>query len=447
MRRMYLRIAAAVVVASIAGWATVAFFVPVLVERFVETGFQAPLIAGGIRLVAANLEAAPRKDWSTRLEVASRELALPLTVVARSSLPTSIQPRLRQRDRTVIAPGGGAPTLYLSLATGTDVLVAGPLPPPPLKPLIVRAVIFALVLMATVSAAVGLPLMARLRRLRHAIGDLGSGNLAVRLDPDEGELSELAKSINGMASRLERQFQERDALLQAVSHEMGTPLSRMRFAIEMLDDASRGQAHSKRLLTADLDELDRLSSELVAWIEPDGAGPRRHEFRVEPVIESIVESEGPQSGAPVHITVSVARELAIIADERQFQRAIENLLRNALRYAQQRIIVNAVASGERVIVEVRDDGPGIARDQWARVLDPFVTFEGGRSGAHRRLGLGLAIVRRIVEAHGGSVLITEATEGGTRVTTCWPRGLPEEDSSSTLPCPGERVSNHILPRP
>jgi two-component system sensor histidine kinase RstB len=233
----------------------------------------------------------------------------------------------------------------VSIAPGTDVLAAGPLPPPPLKPLIMRAAILALVLTATVSAAIGLPLVSRLRRLRHAIGDLGSGNLAVRVDPNEGELSELARSINGMASRLERQFQEREALLQAVSHEMGTPLSRMRFAIEMLDDESRKQVQSRRLLTADLDELERLSAELVAWIEPDRTGPRRQVFRVAQVIAWIVEVEGPQSGTHVRITVSVPPDLTVMADERQFQRAIENLLRNALRYAQQHVARASPSTG------------------------------------------------------------------------------------------------------
>lgn len=437
MRRVYLRIAAAVVVASIVGWAAVGFFAPRIVGRFVENGLQAPLITGGIRLLAADLEAAPRDDWPMRLATASRELAVPVAIVPYSSLPTAVRPRLRQRDRAVMAPRDGAPTFYVSLATGTDVLMAGPLPPPPLKPLIIRGVILALVLTVTVSAAIGLPLVARLRRLRHAIGDLGSGNLAVRVDPNEGELSELANGINGMASRLERQFQEREALLQAVSHEMGTPLSRMRFAIEMMDDEPRRQLHSKRMLTADLDELDRLSSELVAWIEPESTGARRREFRVAPVIESLVAIEPPQTGTPVRITVSVMPALTVMADQHQFQRAIENLLRNALRYARRRIVVNSFADGERVIVEVRDDGPGIAREQRARVLDPFVTFEGGRSGARRRLGLGLAIVRRIVEAHGGSVVIAEAPEGGARVTTCWPRGF-----SSTLI---ERGPNGLLP--
>jgi two-component system sensor histidine kinase RstB len=245
----------------------------------------------------------------------------------------------------------------------------------------------------------------------------------VRLDPNEGELSELAESINRMASQLQRQFQEREALLQAVSHEMGTPLARMRFAIELLEEESRESVKVKRLsaLTADLDELDRLSSELVAWMETDGVGPRQQDFAVAAVLESLVELECPADGAPIRVDVRVPADLAINADQRQFQRAIENLLRNALRYAQHRIVVSGEAHGQRVVLEVRDDGPGIERDQWTRVLDPFVRLEGGHSGAQRGLGLGLAIVRRIVEAHGGSVAVADAPEGGTQVTTTWPR--------------------------
>jgi len=70
---------------------------------------------------------------------------------------------------------------------------------------------------------------------------------------------------------------------------------------------------------------------------------------------------------------------------------------------------------------VRDDGPGIPRDQWTKVLEPFVRIDAPRSRAHRGLGLGLAIVRRIVEAHGGSIEVADAPEGGTSVRTTWPR--------------------------
>lgn len=425
MRRIYLRIAAGVVVASLVGWGAVAVVVPLLIGRFEENGVGAPMISGGIRFMAASLDAIPRDEWPARLEAARRELTVRLAVVPRTDLPAAIEPRLRRTESAVVDRGRGGPTIYVALANGADVLVAGPLRPLPLEPLVTTAVIFALVLTVTASAAVGFPLVRRLRRLRHAIGELGGGNLATRLDPNEGELSELAQSINRMASRLQQQFQEREALLQAVSHEMGTPLSRMRFAIELLEEEWRGKAPAQRLraLTADLDELDRLSSELLAWMDTDASGPRKQPFAVLAVLESLVELECQDGAGTMQVDLRVPAELTINADQRQFQRAIENLLRNALRYAQTHIVVSGEVNGERVVVEVRDDGPGIARDDWTRVLDPFVRLEGGRSQAHRGLGLGLAIVRRIVEAHGGSVSVADAPEGGTRVTTIWPGAL------------------------
>jgi two-component system sensor histidine kinase RstB len=440
MRTVYLRIAAGVVVASLAGWGAVAVIVPLLIGRFEENGFRAPMISGGIRLLAASLDAAPRDEWPARLEAARRELTVPLAIVPRTDLPAAIEPRLRRTESVVVGRGRGAPTIYVALANGTDVLVADP-PPLPLEPLVTAAVIFALVLTVTASAAVGFPLVRRLRRLRHAIAELGSGNLATRLDPNEGELSELAESINRMASRLQQQFQEREALLQAVSHEMGTPLSRMRFAIELLEEELRGKAHAQRLraLTADLDELDRLSSELLAWMDTDASGPSKQPFAAFAVLESLVELECPAGAGTVQVDLRVPAELTINADQRQFQRAIENLLRNALRYAQTHIVVNGTIDGGRVVVEVRDDGPGIASDHWTRVLAPFVRLEGGRSQAHRGLGLGLAIVRRIVEAHGGSVSVGDAPEGGTRVTTTWPGASSPPDVDHLRGSAGSRL--------
>jgi two-component system sensor histidine kinase RstB len=441
MRRLYFRLAAGVVVASLVGWGAVAVVVPLLIGRVEENGFRAPIISGGIRLIAAGLDAAPRDEWPARLQAARQELAVPLTIVSRADLPAGVEPRLRRTRSAVVGRGRGAPTIYVALANGTDVLVADPLPPLPLEPLITTAAIFALVLTVTASAAVGFPLVRRLRRLHHAIAELGRGNLATRLDPNEGELSELAESINRMASQLQQQFQEREALLQAVSHEMGTPLSRMRFAIELLEEDLRGKAHAQRLraLVADLDELDRLSSELLAWMETDASGPSKQPFRVSTVLESLVELECQAGTGPVQVDLRVPAQLTVNADQRQFQRAIENLLRNALRYAQAHIVVTGEIDGDRLVLEVRDDGPGIAKDLWTRVFDPFVRLEGGRSHAHRGLGLGLAIVRRIAEAHGGSVSVGDAPEGGTRVTTIWP------GASSTLDIdqPGGSVRSRL----
>lgn len=421
MRGICLRIAAGVVVASVAGWAVVAILGPRLAGRLKE-GFPAPMIHGALRVVAASIETAPRNEWPMHLETARRHLGMPLAIIPSTSLPLPVGPRFWSGLPAVVSTPGGRPSIYLPLRSGAEVLVAGPLPPPPLEPLVSAAVVFALAVTITASAAVGIPLARRLRRLRRAVAELGGGNLAVRLDPKEGELSELATCINRMASQLQRRFDEREALLQAVSHEMGTPLSRIRFTIELMHEAAVDLNQNKRLraITADVDELDSLSSELLSWMATAAAEPRRQAFAIAPVLESLVELESQRRATPAHVELRVPSDLTVVADQRQFQRAIENLLRNALRYAQHLIVLHGESDGNHVVVEVRDDGPGICSDQRHRVLDPFVRLEAGQSAAHCGLGLGLAIVRRVVEAHGGSVVVSEAPEGGTQVRTRWP---------------------------
>jgi signal transduction histidine kinase len=284
--------------------------------------------------------------------------------------------------------------------------------------------IFVLALTATASAAVGIPLVRRLRSVQNAISELGGGNWAVRLDANaEGALGDLAESINRTAAQLQQQFQEREALLQVVSHEMGTPLSRMRFQIGMLEDEIQrpNQRNRLRALGDDLDELDELSTELIAWMEPDStASIVKREFELQPVLESLAELARSEKARSQPVTVLVPANVMVCADQRQFQRAIENLLRNALRYAHECIVVEVHADADGAVIEVRDDGPGIPREQWTNVFEPFVRIDAPRSRAHRGLGLGLAIVRRIVEAHGGMVTVTDASEGGTCVRTIWP---------------------------
>jgi two-component system sensor histidine kinase RstB len=299
-----------------------------------------------------------------------------------------------------------------------------PLGSPPMAPVLVPALVFVFVLTVTASAIVGIPLVRRLQRLQHAVGELGGGNWAMRLDANaEGALSEFAESINNMASQLHQQFQEREALLQTVSHELGMPLARMRFQLALVETEFREKFSRQRLsaLRTDLDELDELSSELVSWMEPNSRSEFKDFFTLAPIVNSLVELECEGKRNHIHVHVMVPPELNLSADRRQFQRVMENLLRNALRYAQSNIVIEAAASDKTVNIEVRDDGPGIGQENRAKVLDAFVRLDQPATSQHHRgLGLGLAIVRRIVEAHGGSVSISEAPEGGTSVLTRWP---------------------------
>lgn len=446
MRRLYVRIAAGVILAAVVGWAAAALS---LAQLRGQIGVELPdHLAGLALLIAAQFDDMPESRWNEQLANVKRYVQLPLAINSAADVPRRVLGGLSQQKPVFVRAEFGPPSIYIPLQGGSHFLVAGPPPPPlapPLSPLFAGALIFVLALTATASAAVGIPLVRRLRSLQNAISELGGGNRAVRLDASaEGALSDLAESINRTAAQLQQQFEEREALLQVVSHEIGTPLSRMRFQVGMLEDEIQWPNQRKRLraLGDDLDELDELSTELIAWMEPASAASAiKHDFELQPVLESLVELACSEKTRAQPITLIVPPNVTVYADQRQFQRAIENLLRNALRYAQECVVVDVHVHAADVIVEVRDDGPGVPREQWTNVLEPFVRIDAPRSRAHRGLGLGLAIVRRIVEAHGGVVTVTDADEGGTCVRTVWPSsrsavGVTRDRSPATA---GERL--------
>ncbi len=423
MRGLYLRIAISAFVAVIVAGLAVQLFTLQFRARFAP-GAVGPG-ATPIDMIALRLEQLPDADWPAAIAQAQRELRMPLSVVTAEALPPAVLER-RVLPRARLAENGqGMPSLYVPLRGGAHYLVAAaPAPPSPL-PLVAGVAVFVCVLTLTMAATVGIPLMRRLQTLRRAVVELGSGNWSVRVPSAQGgALDELAESIRRTADQLRRQFEEREALLQVASHEIGTPLARMRFQLGMLEDElSDGRGRVRvRAMSVDLDELDTVSTDLVAWMETDGGSRiNRVDVALAPLLRSLAELEQAAAGGRISVDMRVAQDVTAHVDERQFQRAIENLMRNAFRYAQGVVVVDAVVTQDTVVVEVRDDGPGISAENRRRVLEPFVRVDSGVTRAHRGLGLGLAIVRRIVDAHRGSIAVTSAGEGGTCVRTEWPR--------------------------
>jgi signal transduction histidine kinase len=284
--------------------------------------------------------------------------------------------------------------------------------------------ILAILFVPLIASYIAFRVARRLQKVERASEALGAGELSVRVDSDAGPAHELAESFNAMAGRIERLVKGRDELIQAVSHELGSPLSRLRFHIELLENETDEHARRSLLeeMSREMDELDELEHELLTWVQ---SGEQKLEpvrfSAVKPLTELAELARLQRADAEdIDVQLELDDSVLVFADPRQFQRALENILRNAQRYAKRIVRLTLAEGPDAALVTVEDDGPGIPAPMREKVLQPFVRLESDRSRESGGVGLGLAIVNRIVQSHGGSVSVSESSTGGARITTRWP---------------------------
>jgi signal transduction histidine kinase len=235
-----------------------------------------------------------------------------------------------------------------------------------------------------------------------------------------------------MAARLERLVRAEKELLANVSHELRSPLTRIRMALAL---TPRDAASEARLgdVERDLAELERLIDDVLATARLESTGLPAHlgEVDVPALLAELVERarRDPLVGAsPVQVTPGPP--LTLVADEALLRRALWNLIENAAKYGAPPITLAAARTGERVSLSVTDAGPGIPAASRQRVLDPFTRLDPARTpgaAAPSGFGLGLTFARQVAAVHGGSITIESAeivgdVERGCRVVLSLPVG-------------------------
>ena len=413
------RIATSVLIALIVAIASVSLVISLTNQRGRRdyVGFASSL---GLRYIARTLARTPPEARAATLREIARDTSAPMSLERSEGAVTDpMVPAVRRNE-------SGPPTLLYRLDAHEVLVVA---PPPRTQsttlPMVAALALlgFTVVAVVVASALVGIPLVRRLRTITGAAESLSRANFDVVIDGPRGDaVGAVADALERTAARLRRLFSERQELLQAVSHELGTPLSRMRFHLESLE--SEQDPTQRRALVASLgeevDELDELSTELISWVDADAARIEVRAFSLYEPLSQLVEEAGLSSDRDVRVELACDRAMRANVEPRQFLRAIENLLRNAVRHAERAVLVRVAREGDRVLVSVEDDGPGIDPSQRERVFDPFVRLDAARSRALGGAGLGLAIVRRIVARHDGAATIESAPLGGAAVQTRWP---------------------------
>jgi signal transduction histidine kinase len=266
-----------------------------------------------------------------------------------------------------------------------------------------------------------------LERLGKLARELGDGNLAVRADATRrDEIGDLARAFNDMAAQIQGLRSSERRLLADVSHELRTPLARMRIVLDLAGDGD--PADVRRYLgeiTTDLSELEQLLADVIASsrLEPDAerwdeARPplRRQHVDVATLIDAAAARLAERCPARALVRQPAPRAMVVDVDPVMLRRALDNLLDNAHKYSPEDrpIVVVVEPAGASVRVEVRDQGIGIAADDLPRVFVPFFRADPSRHRATGGVGLGLALARRIVEAHGGRMGVDSVPDEGSR---------------------------------
>jgi signal transduction histidine kinase len=250
----------------------------------------------------------------------------------------------------------------------------------------------------------------RLRRQAAAIA--ASGDLSGRLGGlGADELARLGGTLNEMLQSLESSVDRQRRFVADAAHELRTPLAGMTTALEV----ARRHPQAGQTLAEDLLDghrrLGRLVNDLLILAAADGRAPQR----AEPVDLAGVVTDCSRRPVPSGVRVGIGRldRVFVLGDETQLSRVVSNLVDNALRYAASTVELSVRQDGGHAVVSVSDDGPGIPAADRERVWERFTRLDDDRSRASGGSGLGLAMVRELTAAHGGTVWVTGPGPGAT----------------------------------
>ncbi len=245
-----------------------------------------------------------------------------------------------------------------------------------------------------------------IRRLAMAADDFGKGRTAEPFKLEGAtEVRQAATAFLAMRDRIRRQIAQRTDMLSGVSHDLRTPLTRMKLQLEMLKPSDDTEA-----LKEDIGEMERMLEGYLAFAR--GEGGEKPEMTDLSALLHDVAAQARRHDA--RIDLHTEGRLDVTIRPNGFRRCITNLVENAMRYAEH-ISIRAGVRGDAIEIVIDDDGPGIPKDQRNEVFRPFYRLETSRNQGTGGVGLGLSIARDAIQGHGGEIRLDASPMGGLRV--------------------------------
>ena len=365
-----------------------------------------------------------------------------LVTLDASALDDDQKRRVADGDSVMaLSRGGDAMHIFTGIARSPWLLEIGPvhqMNPYPRHILMIIAAL-GLTLIGLLIYLLVRQLERRIKALEATATQITQGNLEQRATVDSTDaVGRLAAAFNEMTGHLQGALAAQREMVNAVSHELRTPVARLRFGLEMLEDAPNDRAQQKYMqsMDDDIQELDRLLDEILTYARLEHGTPslKWQVVDLNAMVEQLIAElallrpdisvqRGPFSAANAQVMLE--------AEARYLHRALQNLVSNAMRHAEARVWISYWMGRQRCKIEIDDDGPGVPEPDRQRIFTPFIRLDDSRTRASGGHGLGLSIVQKIVHWHGGQIEVSGSDVlGGARFTLLLPRTQPKAEQST-----------------
>ncbi|AWQ43342.1 two-component system sensor histidine kinase RstB [Enterobacter hormaechei] len=380
------------------------------------------LMKSSLYLMRSELREIPPHDWARTLKELDLNLSFDLRIEPMKDFDLAPPAMQRLRDGDIVALDEKY-TFIQRIPRSHYVLAVGPVP---YLYYLHQMRLLDLALLGFIAISLAFPVFIWMRphwqdmlKLESAAQRFGEGHLTERIHFDSGSsFDRLGIAFNQMADNINALIASKKQLIDGIAHELRTPLVRLRYRLEMSENLTGAESQA---LNRDIGQLEALIEELLTYARLDRPQTELHLSTPDlPVWLQThindVQSVNPQRKLLTAITPGAYGAL----DMRLLERVLDNLMNNAMRYSETTLRIGLDLQGSQAILCVEDDGPGIEPAEREKVFEPFVRLDPSRDRATGGCGLGLAIVRSIAQAMGGSVRCEASELGGARFVFSWP---------------------------
>ena len=380
------------------------------------------LMKSSLYLMRSELREIPPHDWARTLKELDLNLSFDLHIEPMKDFDLAPPAMQRLRDGDIVALDEKY-TFIQRIPRSHYVLAVGPVP---YLYYLHQMRLLDLALLGFIAISLAFPVFIWMRphwqdmlKLESAAQRFGEGHLTERIHFDSGSsFDRLGIAFNQMADNINALIASKKQLIDGIAHELRTPLVRLRYRLEMSENLTGAESQA---LNRDIGQLEALIEELLTYARLDRPQTELHLSTPDlPVWLQThindVQSVNPQRKLLAAITPGAYGAL----DMRLMERVLDNLMNNAMRYSETTLRIGLDLQGSQAILCVEDDGPGIEPAEREKVFEPFVRLDPSRDRATGGCGLGLAIVRSIAQAMGGTVRCEASELGGARFVFSWP---------------------------